>query len=211
MKEVFTSAGIPSEKIVVIPNFVDPVPEQEEWEEGDYILFFGRLSIEKGLTVLIKAMRHFPETRLLMAGSGPERYHLEALCRKLEVTNVDFLGRQSSEETESLIKRSLFTIISSIGGENCPLSVLESMAFGKPVIGSRIGGIPDLIDDGKDGFLFDPNDETDLCKKIEAMLGDTEYRRELGRNAYKKIERDFNGEVHYQRVYSVYNDLCRTS
>ncbi len=207
MRNIFITFGVNPDKIVFIPNFVDPIPDKFGDEEDDYILYFGRLSIEKGLRTLISAMQRYPGTRLILAGDGPEREGLEKLSGVLNLTNVQFIGQKNSQETEQLVKNSMFTVITSIWYENCPLSVLESMAQGKPVIGSRIGGIPDLIEDGKDGLLFNSNDVEDLCEKIGTILDDSDYRRELGRNAYLKVKQHFNSEVHYQGISSVYKEL----
>jgi glycosyltransferase involved in cell wall biosynthesis len=208
MKTKFEEYGISSEKIIFIPNFVDPIPVKlERREEGDYLLYFGRLSREKGLMVLILAMRKHPDLSLIVAGDGPERRHLERLCDKEGIFNVKFVGKKNSKEIKKLIEHCMFTVLPSICYENCPLSVLESMASGKPVIGSQIGGIPDLIENGKDGLLFKAGNDEELSEKIGALAKDKDLRDELGRNSYNKVKQNYSKETHLQSILSVYKNL----
>ncbi len=207
MKKILIEFGIPAEKIQFVPNFVDPIPEDLGPDTGDYVLYFGRLSLEKGLATLIRAMSRLPDLSLVLAGDGPQRSELEYLSGKEQVSNVRFVGQKDHVEIEGLIRGCLFTVLPSIWYENCPLSILESMAFGKPVIGSRIGGIPDLIDDGKDGLLFPAGDEEKLSEKIRLLADDSNLLRLFGGNGYKKVKEKYNREVHYRSVLSVYNTL----
>ncbi len=207
MKECFVRFGIPEAKIVYVPNFVDPIPENIEPGRGGYILYMGRLSREKGVDSLILAMREFQETPLIIAGDGPERKALERMSEEEGVGNVRFVGQKESDDLGGLLSGSMFTVVPSIWYENCPLSVLESMAYGRPVIGSKTGGIPDLIHDGEDGLLFSPGDANGLSDRIGLLLGDAGYRERLGRKAHRRARQEFTKEAHRDRILSIYSDL----
>ncbi len=207
MKETMVRFGIPEKKISFIPNFVDPVPTEIQNGSGEYILYFGRLAREKGLPTLIGAMQSYSEISLVIAGDGPARSDLERMCVERKILNVDFVGRKNAREIIRLIEGSRFTVLPSVWYENCPLSVLESMAHGKPVVGADIGGIPDLIDDGTDGLLFEAGNEADLGEKIGRLVKDREFCVELGRKGYQKVKEFYNKEVHCRSVLSVYEKL----
>jgi glycosyltransferase involved in cell wall biosynthesis len=207
MRDTLVRFGFPADRITVIPNFVDPLPDAPDGAEGDYILYFGRLSREKGLMTLVQAMRRLPGSTLIIAGDGPERGALEAACGGEGPANVRFLGHRTPEEVRRLVGGSRFTVLPSIWYENCPLSVLESMARGRPVVGARIGGIPDLIEDGRDGLLFAPGDADDLAEKIERLEKDGDLRRALGRAAFRKVGRLYSREVHVRSIVSLYERL----
>jgi len=207
MKECLAKFGIPDANIIHVPNFVDPIPENVEPGRGGYILYMGRLSREKGVDSLILAMREFPETPLIIAGDGPERKALEKVSQEEGAGNVQFVGQQGADDLGGLLSGSMFTVVPSIWYENCPLSVLESMAYGRPVIGSKTGGIPDLIGDGEDGLLFSPGDVNDLSDKIGLILGDSEYREELGMNAHLRARQEFTKEAHRDKILSIYSEL----
>ncbi len=99
----------------------------------------------------------------------------------------------------------MFVIVPSEWYENNPRTVLEAYALGKPVIGSRVGGIPELVKDGVTGLTFEPGNVEDLCKKIEYMLSHKDKVLEMGRNARKLVEEKFNKQKHYRRLMEIYN------
>ncbi len=133
---------------------------------GDYVIYFGRFSEEKGIGTLLEVCRKLPSIPFVFAGSGP----LEQEIR--EVGNIRYVGYQKGEELASLIRGARFSIIPSECYENCPFSVMESISMGTPVIGSRIGGISELIDEGRTGELFEAGDEEALKEKVKALWED---------------------------------------
>jgi glycosyltransferase involved in cell wall biosynthesis len=204
MKDTLARFGIPEKKVVYVPNFVDPIPEKFEYEEGDHLLYFGRLAAEKGIEILLLAMKNFRDVPLLLAGEGPDKGRFEEITREEGLDNVRFVGKANRSEVESLIRRSKFTILPSIWYENCPLSILESMAYGKPVIGARIGGIPDLIEHDQDGLLFTAGDVDDLSRQIERLLAVRNRLREMGESGHRKVRGLYSKEVHYRSILSIY-------
>jgi glycosyltransferase involved in cell wall biosynthesis len=166
------SPFIGKDKIQVIPNFSN-IAEQTATKKGDYILYFGRLTKEKGILTLLKALPK--DVKLVIAGSGP----LEKAVLEASKANhiISFVGFKTGLELDTLISQAICTVYPSEWFENCPLSIIESIKCGTPVIGSNIGGIPELIEDGKTGLLFKPGDARDLSLKIQSLLYDTNIRQ----------------------------------
>ena len=135
------AAGIPADKLCCVPNGVDCSEIEAVPGEGDYCLYLGRLSEEKGLRTLLAAMKDAP-AQLRIVGDGPEAPALQAYARSLGLSNVSFEGKKSGPELRDQLRNAAFVVVPSEWYENASMSVLEAMAFGKPVIASRIGGLP---------------------------------------------------------------------
>lgn len=146
-------------------NFFIPGEDYERiisLPKKDYVLYFGRFSREKGIATLIEAMKQLPEIDFIVAGKGP----LEAELKLDNVKNVGFL---SGEELHRLIREARFSIYPSEWYENCPFSVMESISYGTPVIGAGIGGIPELIEDGKTGIIYESGSVDELVNAIRRL------------------------------------------
>jgi len=211
LKNKMIEHGLPQKKIKYIPNFIESEKDNQSVEHGDYILYIGRLSYEKGLLTLLKSWVHFPGIKLIIAGDGPIRSELEKTVKELNLESVFFLGRVPNYETSGLIKNSIFIISPSECYENAPYSILEAFVYGKPVIGSRIGGIPELVIDGVTGILFNPGDQADLTDKIRWMLEHPDHRKTFGANAYRIVREKFNPEDHYREVLKVYTRVLKSN
>lgn len=187
-----------------LPNFI-PVSEYTPSFsiEGNSIVYLGRLSEEKGVATLIESVRDLDVT-LKIIGDGPLMPRLHEQIRARGQKNVVFLGFKTGKELKDEISSSLFTVIPSEWYENNPRSVLESFALGKPVIGARIGGIPELVKDGKTGLLFTPASSEDLKAKISALLQKKPAIISLGKNARQFVEEEFNPEIHYSGLMRIY-------
>ena len=208
MRNKLIEFGMPPDKLVHIPNFVDPKKFKPSQHSEDYFVYIGRLVPIKGLITLLEAMKKVKGTiRLLLIGDGPQRNELEKITQDLSLRNVEFLGKLDFQELINVVKLSKFNVLPSEVYENCPMAVLESMALGKPVIGSNIGGIPELIIDGEDGLLFETGNTDDLAEKLNWMIGNPKSSSEMGINARKKIEQVYNPENHYQKVIRLYDEL----
>lgn len=151
-----------AEKTVTMHNFVDTA-QPIATTKKDYVLYFGRYSKEKGIQTFIEAAKHLPEIRFVCAGAG----ELESLCEG--VANVENVGYQSGEALVRLISEARITICPSECYENCPYSVMESLVYGTPVLGANIGGIPELIQSGKTGELFESGNPCALAEKLMLM------------------------------------------
>lgn len=162
MKTKLDTNPVLAEKTVVMHNFVEPV-EQKETVKKDYVLYFGRYSQEKGIKTLVQVAKELPQVPFVFAGSGPLEYLLEG------APNIKNVGFQSGEALETLIREARFTVYPSEWYENCPFSVMESQMYGTPVLGADIGGIPELIQVGKTGELFESGKSESLKVKIQQL------------------------------------------
>ncbi len=195
----------PSDKIVVLHNGIDPNECRPSWRDDGYALYLGRLSREKGVETLLRAHRSLdPSIPLKIAGTGP----LEEALRS-RYPDVDFLGHRSGKELNDLIANATFVVVPSECYENCSMVVLESMAFGKPVIGTRIGGIPEQIEDGKTGLLFQRGDVNELKEQMVLLWRDPELRREMGRAARRKLELEYSLDRHCRQLVAIYLKLLQ--
>ena len=169
MKEKLDTNLIFRDKTVALHNFVaDDLPQARE--KRPYVLYFGRFAAEKGMDMLLAACRELPEVQFVFAGSGS----MEG--EPAGAPNVKYVGFQQGDALKKLIAEARFTVYPSVWYENCPLSVMESIASGTPVIGARIGGIPELIEDGKTGLLFESGNVQELTKQIRRLWDDAALR-----------------------------------
>lgn len=184
-----------AEKTIAIHNFIDKVNWQET-EKKDYVLYFGRFSEEKGIGTLIDVCKSLPNIQFIFAGTGPLEEKING------IKNIKNVGFKKGEELEKLIKEAKFSIYPSKWFENCPFSVMESQMYGTPVIGARIGGIPELIEDGKTGELFESGNFEDLKSKISNLYNDNEKLKKYTENC-KEIKFDSILE-YYEKLMDIY-------
>jgi glycosyltransferase involved in cell wall biosynthesis len=206
-KGKFVENGFDESRIDYVPNAVIMPEESASTYNDHYFLYFGRLSQEKGLLTLLHAFHEsmLNNYRLVIAGDGPQRLELEKVRNRLGLSTVSFMGQLTRNALERYIRGATAVIVPSECYENCPMSILEAMSFGKLVIGARIGGIPELIADGDSGYLFRSRDAHDLCRKLQliANLSD-EKLKSLGEKAREKTELNHRIEMHYQNLMKAY-------
>ncbi len=187
-----------------LPNFIpveDFTPSYTHDENS--IVYVGRLSEEKGLSTLVESVREI-DVKLKIIGEGPMMDGFKKEVSARGQRNVLFLGFKSGDELKNEIRRSLFTVIPSEWYENNPRAVLEAFALGKPVVGARIGGIPELVKDNETGLLFEPGNAKDLRDKITALASKKDAIISLGKNARRFVEEGFNPELHYSGLMRIY-------
>ncbi|NOX81252.1 MAG: glycosyltransferase family 4 protein, partial [Deltaproteobacteria bacterium] len=176
---------------------------QPNYDNQGYAIFLGRLSQEKGVATLLQANR-LSDSRLPLKiiGTGPL---LGELSR--EYPEVEFMGYRSGQELKNLVANAAFVVVPSECYENCSMVVLEAMALGKPVIGSRIGGIPEQIEDGRTGFLFEMGNVKELARKIDILDSDAGLRKQLGHAARLKLEQKYSLAEHNRQLLKIYSGL----
>lgn len=156
----------PAEKIEVLTNFIDQPKELKEAKE-DYLLYYGRLGPEKGVDLLLEAMKSNTDCHLRIAGIGLSEEKLKADTKKFNLQDrVEFLGFKYGAELDSLVAKAKAVIIPSRWPENMPFTMLEALSSGTPVIAAAVGGLPEIIRDGENGFLFEGGSSQDLALKI---------------------------------------------
>ncbi len=200
-------AGIPEEKLIYIPNFIRTDHLNTGYTPGDYILFAGRLSREKGILTLLKAVKGL-DIPLRIAGDGPMRDECAAYVKDNNIDNVVFEGYKTGDDLKRLFSGSAFLVIPSEWYENAPMTVLEAFAHGKPVIGSDIGGIPEMAIEGETGLLFKPGDHGELREKIKYLLANPTIITAMGKRARKKVESEYNPGTHCKKLIEVYEKAC---
>jgi len=203
LKEKFQEMGFPGE-VVHLPYFIDGqdfFPSYNYREK--FLVYFGRLSPEKGLFTLLEAMAGL-DLELKIIGDGPLRKDMEKVVNEKGLDNVSFLGYRRGEELKRPIQKAMAVVIPSEWYENYPRSVIEAFALGKPVIGSRIGGIPELVKDGQTGLTFEPGNAEDLRAKVKALISNPDRVYKMGQAARRFVEEKLNPEVHYQGLMKIY-------
>lgn len=204
----FIEYGFDEQKIIYIPNFLDANDFQVSYTSNNYCIYLGRLSEEKGILTLFKAMEVVEGTQLYVIGTGPMEKELRAEITKRNLGDkVRLLGFKGGEELSDLIRNSMFSIIPSEWYENAPYSLLEMMAYGKPVIGADIGGIPELIEDNRTGLLYKSGDASQLAQKINYFINNREVLVQYGKNARAKLENEFNPTDHGRALLALYHSL----
>jgi len=174
-----------------------------EWEENS-IVYVGRLSHEKGVETLINGVKTIPDVRLKIIGDGSLKRELEEKIRTEHIGNVQFLGYRTGDDLHDEIKKAMFLVIPSECYENNPRTVIEAFALGKPAVGARIGGIPELVRDWETGLTYVSGDAEDLRQKFVLLLEHKDRIPEMGRNARDYVARELNSEVHYRKLMELY-------
>lgn len=195
MKSKLDTNPIFATKTVALHNFIDKV-EWKSTEKKDYVLYFGRFSEEKGIGTLIDVCKKLPNIQFVFAGTGPLEDEIK------NIRNIKNVGFKKGESLEKLIREARFSIYPSEWYENCPFSVMESQMYGTPVLGARIGGIPELISEGKTGELFTSGDGKDLMSKIQKLWNNKELCEEYSANC-KDISFDTIDE-YYKKIVKIY-------
>lgn len=194
-------------EIVTLHNFVNE-SERNDYVLGDYAFYLGRLSKEKGILNLIEAIGDIPDAKLLIAGDGPERERIEAYISEHKLDGrITLLGYQNQDSIHKYITNSRFVVIPSICNENCPYSVLEAMEIGKPIVASRIGGIPELIADGENGYLYKADDINELKEKLTLLLNDDEKVNNFAQKSRELYESYYSPDSYYNELIKIYNKV----
>ena len=207
MMEVMKRAGIDARKLFHIPHFIDLTQYDPSYGGSGSFIFVGRLSEEKGVSVLLQARRSVKDFKLLVAGEGELREKLEATVSN--DSGVLFLGFLPRERLARVWRDAAFTVVPSVCYENFPYAILESFAFGKPVIATRIGGMPELVRDGESGFLVEPGNVAELTEKISYMISRPEEVSRMGRLARLSAQDKYSTEAHYESIMNLYERMAR--
>jgi glycosyltransferase involved in cell wall biosynthesis len=211
-KEKLMQNGFPAEKITVLPHFQKlPSQWQSTPESGSPILYFGRLSPEKGVADLLRAMKYVPHAQLRIAGDGPQRGELESLAHELGLTNVEFIGHAGGKVLDHLIASACFTVLPSRAYETLGKTILESYAWGRPVIASDLGSRRELIEQGETGVLFPPGNVEQLAKAISFLVERPGLAAKMGIAGRELVETQHTPEAHYRALVLLYQQMQSAS
>ena len=212
VKQKLVENGWDAAKIEVLSHF-QRVPERPFPEPtGDApILYFGRLSPEKGLTDLVRAMNRLPRVRLQIAGDGPQRNELERIAKELPLADVEFVGHVSGAALEDLIAGSRFTVLPSRAYETLGKTILESYAMGRAVVASDLGSRRELIDEGRTGLLYRPGDVEQLAGAIAFLHDRPTLALQMGVAGRELVRERYTPEGHYAALSGLYEQLVEKS
>jgi len=201
-RERFSAAGFPADRIVVKPNFVADAgpPRADGPRRGG--LFVGRLSPEKGVDHLIEAWRDIDHP-LTVIGDGPDGARLRAMAPP----TVVFLGAVGRERVRQEMERAAMLFMPSIWYETFGMVVVEAMAAGLPVMASRIGGLPELVQDGRTGLLVDPGNPAAWRHAARCVLQDPERLRAMGTHARSVFEGRFSARENLRLLEGIYRSV----
>ena len=198
-------------KISILENFLlTPLPEYGEADFANpYIVYMGRLSREKGIFTLLKAVGGLPSLRLKVMGSGPLREAIEEYIRHHRLGNVEMLGFVDGEEKYRILRGALCCVVPSEWYETFGFVVIESAAVGTPVVASRIGGLTGIISDGETGFFFAPGNSAELRDKLKVLAASPELVRNIGRQARQRAQARHTSDAHYETLMNIYGSVMK--
>ena len=201
--ERMAAGGIPREKITLRPNFLlhDPGPRSAA---GNYVVFVGRLCVEKGIRQLLWAWRRLRRIPLVIVGDGPLRAETERYLERNGMAKVCLTGALPAGETLARVKEARFLVCPSVGYETFGMTVLEAAACSVATLGSRLGAIPEVVDEGNTGLLFDPHDPDELAEKAEWAWLNHEAMVEMGAAARRRYLQHYSVEKGYAAQISLY-------
>ncbi len=201
------ASGFPAERIEVLPHFQAlPRDEQLSPDEG-YLLYFGRLSPEKGVYELLRAMVRLPHAPLVIAGDGPDRPRLEALARELNLNQVLFAGMVHGDQLQKLIAGCSFSVFPSHAYETLGKSILESYAWGRPVIASDLGSRRELVQHGVTGLLYADGDRDQLAHSIGFLYDRPDLIEKMGAAARSRVRANHDPDRHMEKLLELYDRL----
>jgi len=191
--------GLPPERIVVKPHF--SWPSEVRRTPGEYFLYLGRLSPEKGVMTLLEAWRNV-DAELLIVGEGPESAHLGSVAPP----NVKLLAAVRADKAQELVRSARAVLVPSLWYEGAGRVVMEAYAAGVPVLASRVGGLPEVVQDGVTGMLLPPGDAKAWAGAIERLIDDSESER-LGRGGLRMWAEQFSPERGLARLEEAYRGV----
>lgn len=198
MAKKMAEGGFDSKKLKALCNFIDVEKCQRvNYDKGNYYCFIGRLSNEKGAKTLIEAAKQLPY-KLVVIGGGP----LEEELKANGSDNIEFVGFKQWDDIKELVGKARFSVIPSEWYENNPLSVIEAQCLGTPVLGARIGGIPELVEEDKTGMTFESGNVEDLKEKIQKMWNANFDYSVIA----KESQARYNAESYYDELIKIYKN-----
>ena len=198
--------ALKNKRCIVAFNAIAPLPQSAISQGiGDYYLYFGRLSYEKGLHTLINTFNALPHLKLKIVGEGDLEAELRAAATS---ENIEFCGYQSGSTLQDTIKQCKAIVVPSEWYENNPMTIIEAQSAGIPTIGATIGGIPEIVESGVTGFLFTPKSAAELTAAIEAMEAlDVEQYQSMSRQCRISAAEKFSEQALYPKIIELYNSL----
>lgn len=207
-KDKLVTYGFSPQKVVHLPPpILEPSDGSSMSDSQGYIAYVGRLAPEKGLWTLVKAVGLVKNCKLKIAGDGPLRESLAAFVERERIEGVDFVGHLSGESLTGFIAGASCVVVPSEWYETGGRAAMEAMSLGKVVIASRIGALREVVDDGVNGYLFQPGNAVDLAEKISNLLSDPRRAVDFGLNSRQKFEDCYSPAIFYANLMTIHRQL----
>ena len=201
-------AGVPEKKLFVRPNFVDaPAIPTDQKTADSYALFVGRLSPEKGCWTLIRAFEQLPQVQLKIVGTGPLEQEFRDYIRDKGVRNIELLGFKSGTEKWEILRNSFCLVLPSEWYENFPVTALEGFMACKPVVASRMGGLPYIVEEGKSGLLFESGKPAELAARIQYLVDHPEEAARMGQCGRRLTETKYGPAQGYSNLMEIFSQV----
>ena len=207
VRDKFIKDGQNREHVICIHNYININDYDVETTDKNYVFFFGRLSKEKGAKNLVKAFLKCSKGSLYIAGDGPEKDEIIKIINNNKMQErIKLLGFLKKEEIINYISKSKFVVVPSTCNENCPYSVIEALAVGKPVIASNNGGIPELVVNNENGFTYKYDDINELTEKMNILFEDENLVKKFSKKA-KELSKKYDKEEYYKKIEKIYKSV----
>jgi len=204
-KKRFISQGIPEKRIAILPNIAPVVDASNSGKIGDLVSYVGRVSPEKGISTFLEAAYHLPNIPFAVAGSYEQMSHLP----KSSSPNVKWLGFLQGAELDKLFMKSRILVSPSLCFEGFPNVIARAMKTEVPVIASRLGGVPEIVDEGHTGLLFEPGNSKDLVRQISKLYENPDMCRLLGAAGRIKAEKEYSPATVYRKLMEIFEQAKR--
>jgi len=205
----FISSEIPANKIDVVPNFISNSFDEivPEYKNNASFLYAGSLRDYKGVQTLLEAVKLLPENiNLIVAGSGPDEHKYKKYAYENHLKNVRFIGAVSQKEMIKLYNECIAVIVPSLYFEIFGLVVIEAFAAGKLVIASRLGGLAEIIEHGKNGLLVSPGNPIELSQAMKDLYNNYDKTVEMGKFA-KKTSKSYSEKIYFEKTLKIYSEV----
>lgn len=199
--------GYLPEKCISINNPYDSLAITPETAPGDYVLYFGRIDPEKGVMTFVKTAEINKDIKYVIVGKGAVEDEMKKYIQEHQLDNVQFLGPVWGDDMNKILRGCSFVVVPSEWHEPSPYVILQAFANGKPVVGSRMGGIPEIVEDQKQGLLFNYKDIDDLAVKIKQLYNNKEQIQEMGANALSKVHSNYSEDFYYTKTIILFEKL----
>ncbi len=209
VREKFVEHGWDGSKFEVLGHFQKVAPWTESAANDGPVVYCGRLSAEKGVDDLLRAIRQVPDVRLVIAGDGPQRGKLQDLAERLGLRYVEFVGQVGSAERDALMTQSRFTVLPSHAYETLGKAILESYAQGRAVVATDLGSRREFVRHGETGLLYRCGDVNELAQTIALLAANPAMAEEMGRAGWEMVRKEHRPEEHYEKLAGLYEELIR--
>jgi glycosyltransferase involved in cell wall biosynthesis len=207
VRDKFVEHGWDGDRFEVLPHFQRVEAIRRRMPDKAPVLYFGRLSLEKGVDDLLRAMQRLPNLQLMIAGDGPARGVLQKLAAELGLDNVEFTGQLGGAALDRAISASRFTVLPSHAYETLGKTILESHARGRAVVATDLGSRRELIQHGTTGVLYRVGDVEELSSAIHLLASTPELAEQMGRAGWDQVKRRYSPDAHYEVLIDLYQRL----